>query len=375
MSKPVVVNSSEEFSRLLTSSKVVVADCKLYLHPAPYHPQRPRHAPRSTLIFALVKNPQRQRPLRCLSANDFLLRIVYATWCGPCTIIAPVFEELAAPFSWPDVTFVKIDVDKQQDIARAFKVAAMPTFLIFKDGKVVDTVRGADSKGLTSAVKKHTLGLEGGESASGGADSSPGSTWLGAAVPRGYQDITAAVEVKGIDLLNCNNDVAPGRTLFDASQPSALTPKAKSDAKPDWVESDTDEQLMLFMPFKASLKVHSIQITSIIPPKVEDEEMPVRPKTLKLYVNPSHIINFDEADDTEPTQQAVIAPSDWDAKTGTAKVELRFVKFQRVTSLVVYFVDGDGDAEKIRVDRIRLFGETGEQLEMGKLVKFGEGAE
>ncbi|WEW59537.1 Thioredoxin-like protein 1 [Emydomyces testavorans] len=255
----------------------------------------------------------------------------------------------------------------------AFGVTAMPTFIIFKEGDIVYTIRGADNKSLTDAVRKFASGVEGGEAgaAAGGESSESSSNWLGVAVPKGYQDITEQVELKSIDLLNCDNDIGPGRALFEKTEPSALKPKAKEQSKPDWVESDTDEQLMLFMPFKASLKIHSLHITSL-PPKDEDDEVPMRPKTIKLYINRSHIIGFDEADDIQPTQEIMIGPKDWDTKTGTAKVELRFVKFQRVSSLVLYFVDGDGDNEKIRVDRIRLFGESGEKMEMGKLEKFGD---
>ena len=48
------------------------------------------------------------------------------------------------------------------------------------------------------------------------------------------------------------------------------------------------------------------------------------------------------------------------------------VKFQNITSVTVFVVDGDGDAEKTRIDRLRLFGETGEKRTMGKLEKMGE---
>ncbi|KAK5156431.1 Thioredoxin-like protein 1, partial [Cryomyces antarcticus] len=67
-----------------------------------------------------------------------------------------------------------------------------------------------------------------------------------------------------------------------------------------------------------------------------------------------------------------LSPQDWDAKTATAKVELRFVKFQNVTSLIVFVVDGEGSGEKTRIDRLRIVGETGEKRSMGKLEKIGD---
>lgn len=97
----------------------------------------------------------------------------------------------------------------------------------------------------------------------------------------------------------------------------------------------------------------------------------MRPKTINLYSNRPHILGFEEADDIPPTQTITLEAKDWD-ETGTASIPLRFVKFQNVTSLVIFVVDGDGDAERTRVDRLRIIGETGEKREMGKLEKIGD---
>ena len=95
----------------------------------------------------------------------------------------------------------------------------------------------------------------------------------------------------------------------------------------------------------------------------------MRPKTIRLYTNKQHNLGFEEADDIPATQTIELKPSDWDAKTGTAKLELRFVKFQNIASLVLFVVDGDGDGDKVRLDRIRIIGDTGEKRDMGELKK------
>lgn len=59
-----------------------------------------------------------------------------------------------------------------------------------------------------------------------------------------------------------------------------------------------------------------------------------RPKTLRLYINRQNAIDFDEAETVEPTQEIELADSNYDAE-GTAVINLRFVKFQRVNSLTV----------------------------------------
>ncbi|CAE6455739.1 unnamed protein product [Rhizoctonia solani] len=77
----------------------------------------------------------------------------HATWCGPCHQIAPRYEHLAKVN--PQVHFLKCDVDAAQDVARHYKVSAMPTFIFLKNGKQVDMVRGADPRSLEHAIKKH----------------------------------------------------------------------------------------------------------------------------------------------------------------------------------------------------------------------------
>lgn len=202
----------------------------------------------------------------------------------------------------------------------------------------------------------------------GGSD---GSTWTAFPAPKGYFDVTDEIETKGLDLLNSDGQYGTSRDLFNPSEPSSLlTGKKAGDAKKDWVESDTDEQLMLFVPFMSTMKVHSLHITSL-PPK-GDGDAPMRPRTLKIYANRANILGFEEAEDVVATQEVSLNERDWDEKTGTARVELRFVKFQNVKSLVLFVVDGDGDGEKVRIDRLRFLGETGEKRDQGKLEKVGE---
>lgn len=140
------------------------------------------------------------------------------------------------------------------------------------------------------------------------------------------------------------------------------------------VESDTDEQMMLFVPFMSTLKVHTLHVTSVI--DQDDHCKPMRPKTIQIYSNRAHVLGFDEAEDLPATHTIELSPQDWDEKTATAKAELRFVKFQNVTSLVVFVVDGEGSGNrnmKTRIDRLRIVGETGEKRDK-KIEKIGDEA-
>lgn len=182
------------------------------------------------------------------------------------------------------------------------------------------------------------------------------------------------MDVRGLDLLNADSDFGGVRTLFETSRPSALkngkAAATGSDSK-DWIESDVDNQLMLYVPFTSNLKIHTIQITSCVSGDEDDDEAPVRPKTFHIWTNRQHNLGFEEAEDIPSTQTIELKPSDWDEQTATAKLELRFVKFQNVYSLVIFVADAEGDSEKTRIDRIRFIGETGEKREMGKLEKIG----
>ena len=68
----------------------------------------------------------------------------WATWCGPCRMVAPIVEELAS--ETPDVLFGKIDVDENPDVAMGLGINSIPTLMLFKDGKLVDRVIGARPK-------------------------------------------------------------------------------------------------------------------------------------------------------------------------------------------------------------------------------------
>jgi hypothetical protein len=93
-----------------------------------------------------------------------------------------------------------------------------------------------------------------------------------------------------------------------------------------------------------------------------------------LYINRPQNIDFDEAEELEPTQAITIAAKDWNAD-GTANIPLRYVKFQKTTSLIIFVQQGDGEAETVRLDRVKLIGDAGAKREMGKLQKVGDDEE
>lgn len=69
----------------------------------------------------------------------------WATWCGPCRMVAPVLEEIATERAG-DLTIAKIDIDVNPDTARNFQVISIPTMILFKGGEPVKRIVGAKSK-------------------------------------------------------------------------------------------------------------------------------------------------------------------------------------------------------------------------------------
>lgn len=69
----------------------------------------------------------------------------YADWCGPCKMISPILEKLSRDFQGK-ISFFKINIDNNEEIASKYEVMSIPTLIIFKDGKEINRVVGAQGE-------------------------------------------------------------------------------------------------------------------------------------------------------------------------------------------------------------------------------------
>ena len=240
----------------------------------------------------------------------------HATWCGPCKRIAPVFVQYSLKYT--NVVFLKVDVDQCTTTSEKYGVTAMPTFIFIKLKQKVDQLRGADPNLLLEKIKKNA------------SDASEDEDDSGQEEVRGFADLVNFLNSTGCNCLN-ESDEHNFKNVF------------KNDE--NYLESDCDEQLLLTIEFTQPVKVHSL--------KFKAPENGHAPKLLKVFANQPSAMSFDQAEQAESLQKLELTPDDI---KGEKVINLRFVKFQNVNNLVLFFINNQGDEETTIINYLKIIG-------------------
>jgi len=92
-----------------------------------------------------------------MQADGLVLVDFWAVWCGPCQMVAPVVEEIAAEYTGK-LKVVKLNTDENPDIASKYRIMGIPTLMFFKNGAAVDSVVGAVPKAQLKSKVDGLLG-------------------------------------------------------------------------------------------------------------------------------------------------------------------------------------------------------------------------
>ena len=101
----------------------------------------------------MVKYIETKEEFEEMIKNEKVVVDFFATWCGPCKMLGPIFEQVSNELS--DITFIKIDIDKVEELPKMFGVMSIPTLLVFENGKLTKKVSGyMDKKSLIEFIKE-----------------------------------------------------------------------------------------------------------------------------------------------------------------------------------------------------------------------------
>jgi len=251
----------------------------------------------------------------------------FATWCGPCSAIAPFFSQLADRFK--TVTFAKVDVDKLQAVAKKYNVTAMPTFVLIKGGEEVGRIKGANPKALEDLVTKHAPKADA---------STAGASGSGDFASASDVSLLEYLDTSQVNCLNENQD----HTL------KSIVGNKRRNTTDAYLESDADEQLLITLAF-----IQVVRIRSII---IHTKDASKGPKGIKIDINkPS--LGFDDIENAkEPAVvQELEVPKDL-IEQGK-HIHLRFVRLQRVNTLHIFVSSNHGAEDETRIDAIDVFGQ------------------
>ncbi|XP_033112016.1 thioredoxin-like protein 1 isoform X2 [Anneissia japonica] len=198
----------------------------------------------------------------------------------------------------------------------------MPTFISMKNGLKLDTVQGAKKDDIIAMIDKHYPSNQG-QASSG--------------VP-GHMDLSSFFSKSGCVCLNQSDetDLENCLRLGDGT----------------YLESDCDEQLLISLEFSQNVKIHSIKLHG---------PADKAPKTVKLFINQPHQMDFDQAERNDPVQKLELTEDD---VKEDCVIPLKFVKLQNVNNLTIFVKDNLGGEDTSVIEYLGLIGSPVSTIKM-----------
>ena len=304
-----------------------------------------------------------------LSNNSYIVLNFTASWCGPCQAIKSIVDQ--AYVENRNVEIVRIDLDSQRDIAEKYNITSVPTFVFIEKGNEVDRIQGANPQQLLSKLQEFNSKAEGhkrkgkGLGAEDVINSNTDLKDIKKFIPKNFEILNSTIDFNGYEVLNC-------LPLYkDSQNKSVVDLKGKLDKSA--VVSDSDSQLLCFIPFLNISKIYSvlIKIKSNKDHKdgdlnldSDDLEEVQKPNLVKIWCNTQSILSFDEAssDANAPHVEKITDDNDdqW------LNIKVRFVRFQNVQNITI-FIDGDDEDYHTLIEKIIIVGVNGDSKEQGKI--------
>uniref|UniRef100_A0A1A9V6U2 PITH domain-containing protein n=1 Tax=Glossina austeni TaxID=7395 RepID=A0A1A9V6U2_GLOAU len=244
-----------------------------------------------------------------------------ASWCGPCQLIAPHFALL--PEIYPNVIFLKVDVDECTDTALIQGLTAIPTFIFFRNNKKIDKIQGVDINALAEKILQYAEVSEGDEVEE---------------LPKAARDL----EEYGEGLVNLNSFISQEESACLNESDSHPFSQCLSEA--GYLQSDVDKQLIISVTFKQAVKIHSLKLKA---------PAQMGPKEIKLFVNQPRVLDFARAEHMDSKQDLLLNPKDLEKGT---PVNLIYVKFQDVRNIQLFIKNNQSGGEITQIDYMAFIG-------------------
>lgn len=248
-------------------------------------------------------------------AGEKLVVVFYsAEWCIPCKRMKPAFESISKKF--PEVVFLKLDVDACPETAISQGITAIPTFGFYKNVQKLDLVQGADPITLEQKITQFSAEKED---------------------LVGHSDLQPLILMNQCECMN-ESDQHPFSSVFQNDE--------------SYLESDSDAQLLMSVTFQQSVKIHSIKI------KAPDTN---GPKDVKIFINQPQTLGFDGGESNTPVQELELDSS----QLNGSPIPLLFVKFQNVSNIQLYVKTNQNALETTIINQLSFIGSPVASTNMG----------